>query len=95
LGNGQYKVTNVGSGRVLDVKDVSTEAAAIVHIWDYVGWNNQKVSITSPENGYYTLSFVHSGKVLDVLGGSTAESAGVIQYGYHGGYSEQWQLIRL
>jgi hypothetical protein len=53
------------------------------------------VSITSPADGYYTLSFVHSGKVLDVDGGSAAESAGIIQYGYHGGNSEQWQLVRL
>jgi hypothetical protein len=30
-----------------------------------------------------------------VPSGSTAESASVIQYGYHGGNSEQWQLIRL
>ena len=95
LGNGQYKIVNVGSGRALDVKDVSTAAHAVIHIWDYVGWNNQKVSITSPENGYYTFSFVHSGKVLDVLAGATTDEASVIQYGYHGGTSEQWQLIRL
>jgi len=63
---------------------------AQVHIWDYVGGNNQKWTIAPTSGGYYSVRAVHSGKALDVAGASTADGANVQQWTYGGGNNQQW-----
>lgn len=41
----------------------------------------------------YTITSVRSGLALDVAGGSREDHAPIIQYSYHGGPNQQWQLV--
>src|SRR5579883_3214813 len=42
---------------------------------------------------YYEIINRNSGKVLDVPKGSTSDGTGLIQWGYHSGTNQQWQLV--
>jgi hypothetical protein len=90
LGNGQYKVTGVASGRVMDVSTVSTANGAQIHLWDWLNANNQKWTVIPVGKGLFKMTAVHSGKVADVIGGNTADGANVIQWTYLGGPNQQW-----
>jgi alpha-L-fucosidase len=92
VGNNQYTIQSVSSGRYLDVLGVSTADGADVVIWDGTGQNNQKWTVQSAGGGYYTLTAVHSGKALDVLQASTANGAKVIQWTLTGSVNQQWTI---
>jgi hypothetical protein len=42
---------------------------------------------------YYTIQNPHSQKILDILNASTAQGATLVQWGYHLGLSQQWDLV--
>ncbi|MEO7100633.1 MAG: RICIN domain-containing protein [Luteolibacter sp.] len=92
--NGEYKVTGVASGRVMDVAGVSTADGAAIQLWDWTGVNNQNQRwiITPSADGFFKLTAAHSGKVADVNGGSTADGATIIQWPYGGGTNQQWSI---
>lgn len=89
-----YKISNVGTGKALDVEYASTDDGANVHQWEYSGGENQQWFLTDRGNGYYTLQAVHSGKVLDVEYASTDDGANVHQWEYAGGENQQWDIER-
>jgi hypothetical protein len=94
LGNGEYKITGVASGRVMDVAGVSTANGAAIQLWDWVGVNNpnQRWIVTPSGDSFFKLTAVHSGKAADVNSGSTANGATIIQWPYGGGPNQQWSI---
>lgn len=48
---------------------------------------------TSVNNGTYYIRNRQSGQYLDVYGSSQASGANVLQYPFHGGANQQWQII--
>jgi len=91
-GNGQYKITGVGSGRAMDVAGISTANGAKITLWDWLNANNQKWTVIPVGNGSFKLTAVHSGKVADVTAGSTANGAKIIQWDYLGANNQQWLI---
>lgn len=65
--------------KVLDVEASSTDDGGNVHIWEWVGGDNQKWQIDWVGDGW-RLTAQHSGKVLDVEGASTDDGANVHQW---------------
>jgi hypothetical protein len=92
LGNGQYKIVGVGSGKALDIDGVSTADGAKIQIWPYNGGNNQRFTFIYTTDHNWRMTPVHSGKCVDVSGGSTADGADVQQWTYNGGNNQQWML---
>ena len=92
LGNGQYKVTGLASGRVMDVSGNSGSNGANLHLWDWLNANNQKWTVTPIGDGYFRITAVHSGKVADVEGPSTANGADVHQWSYVGALNQHWSF---
>ncbi|QJB38079.1 RICIN domain-containing protein [Chitinophaga oryzae] len=90
--DGTYKVTNLSSGKVLDIYSASTADYAGAVQWDWHNGANQQWTFTYLNNGYYRITSVNSGKVLDVNGYSHADGTQAIQYSWHEGYNQQWQL---
>ena len=90
LGNSQYRIQGVQSGRVLDVSGASTADGAPIILWDWANANEQKWTITPTSGGYYSVRAVHSGKAMDVSGISTADGAVIHQWTYGGGNNQQW-----
>lgn len=89
LGNGNFKLIGVASGRSIDVSGASTTDGASIILWDYQNSSNQTIYFTSPASGYYTMFFLHSGKVADVNGANNS----VAQWVSNGGNNQQWQFL--
>ncbi|TLD68629.1 ricin B lectin [Phragmitibacter flavus] len=90
VGNGQYRVTNAASGKVMDVAGASSANGTPLHLWDWLNGNNQKWTFTAAGDGYWKLIAVHSGKSGDLTGGSTANGASIIQWQYSGNENQHW-----
>ena len=57
---------------VIDVSGVSTANGAKLHLWTYVGGNNQQWIPEQTSTGVYRFRARHSGRCIDVPGSSTA-----------------------
>ncbi|GIF98223.1 RICIN domain-containing protein [Catellatospora citrea] len=88
-----YRVTNVNSGKVMDVIGQSTADSAEVKQYTWNSGANQKWAFEDAGGGYYRLRNMHSGKCLDVASGSTANGANIIQYACGTGTNQQWQWV--
>jgi thermitase len=92
---GVYQVTNVNSGKCLDVKDASTANLAAVQQSGCSNGDNQKWRIESLGSGLYKLKAMHSGRLLSVSGGvpaNQADGAKTIQWD-DGTYNDQkWAI---
>jgi hypothetical protein len=94
---GDYvKLVNRKSGRVLDVPDLSKEEGVDLIQWDDNGGDNQQWTLEKPakdksDKGVFIKSRC-SDLVLDVAEAAQADGSRVIQWGYHGGKNQLWDL---
>ncbi|MFJ4770858.1 RICIN domain-containing protein [Streptomyces uncialis] len=96
LEDGNYALSQNGSGRVLSVDSGSTADGANVVQWPYQGGANQKWIMlpTSFEVGRisYALLSTHSGKALTVHGASLDNGGNVDQWTFSGQQNQQWYI---
>ena len=85
-------VTDLPSGRVIDVTNGSTANGANVQIYSSNSSFAQKVKINAVGINIYTIQFTNSDKVLDVEGGSSKVGANVQQYASNSTYAQYWYL---
>jgi GH43 family beta-xylosidase len=87
------RITNRGSGKVVDVQLPNTADNARVGQWAWNGGAWQQWRFVDAGGGYVRVESLNSGKCLDVAGRSTADGAGVIQYRCGDGTNQQFQLV--
>ncbi|MCA9237722.1 MAG: RICIN domain-containing protein [Planctomycetales bacterium] len=92
-GNGWWRLTNLASGKVLDVPGNSTANSAQLQQYRDNGGDNQRWSITPNGDGYYVITSKQSGKNLDVEGASTADGAAIHQYQPTAGDNQLWSIV--
>jgi len=80
-------IRGVGSGRCLDVANVSQANGAAVQIWDCNGQTNQRWAPTSASE-----LRVYGNKCLDVSNQSTADGAAVQIWDCNGQNNQKWRL---
>ncbi|MFB9682451.1 ricin-type beta-trefoil lectin domain protein [Streptosporangium vulgare] len=80
-------IRGVGSGRCLDVANVSQANGALVQIWDCNGQTNQQWTQTSANE-----LRVYGNKCLDVANMSTADGAAVHIWDCNGQSNQKWRL---
>ncbi|MFS0700779.1 endo-1,4-beta-xylanase [Cellulomonas sp. 179-A 4D5 NHS] len=78
--NASYVLVNRGSGKALDVYNLSTADGARITQWSRNDGAQQQWQFVDAGNGYYRLKSRLSGKVLDVLNFSTADGGAIVQY---------------
>lgn len=90
--SGSYRVTNVHSGKVLDIAPDHVSNGANLQQYDWLGGANQKFDFAHLGNGYYAISAnsAGTGRVLDVEGVGTANGSNVIQFDWWGGDNQRW-----
>jgi hypothetical protein len=88
-----YRITNVNSGKVIDVIGQSTANNAEVKQYTWNGGGNQKWAFEDAGSGFFRLVNQNSGKCLDVASASTANGANIIQYTCGSGANQQWQWV--
>lgn len=76
---------NTGSGRCLDVPNVSQSSGTQVALWDCNGGGNQQWTLTSGKQ-----LLVYGAKCLDAEGASTTAGTRVIIWDCTGGANQQW-----
>jgi thermitase len=83
---GVYQITNVNSGKCLDVKDALTANYATLQQWGCFATNeNQKWQIEPVGTGIYKLKAMHSGRVISIGGpwtnsGKLVDGAPIVQW---------------
>lgn len=93
VSGGVYTLMSKVSGKVLDVKDVSTADGAKMHQWTNYTASNQQFRVESTGDGFYKLTAMHSGKVLDVPNASTASGVQLQQANDNGSNAQRWSII--
>jgi len=77
---------------VWDVAGVSTADGGKIHLWTYVGGNNQQWLPQAVSGGYRFLAR-HTGKCLDVPSSSTADGIQLQQQACNGGAAQSFRLV--
>jgi len=91
--DGTYIITNVKSGKVLDLPRGSNKIGEELIIYGRNGGTNQKWRVEQNEGNYVSFVSVSSGQAVDVPKYSTQNGTRVIQYSYHRGKEQQFRLI--
>lgn len=81
-----FKLTNVNSGKVLEVYNSSTRNGATVDQWAWNGSKTQMWEINSED----VFINVNSGKILEVYNSSTSDGAPVDQWAWNGSLTQYW-----
>ena len=90
--NASYVLVNRGSGKALDVYNLSTADGARITQWTRNDGAQQQWQFVDSGDGYYRIKSKLSGKVLDVYNYSTADSASVVQYADRNQTNQQFKL---
>lgn len=93
LGNNEYRITGVESGKALEAATTSTANGTNVDIRTYTGAANQRWTITATSGGFFRITPRSSpGAALDVSGNSTANGANVQLWAFSGANNQQWSF---
>nr|WP_246256037.1 family 43 glycosylhydrolase [Isoptericola halotolerans] len=87
-----YVLTNVHSGKAMDVYETSTADGARIGQWSRNDGAWQQWRFLDSGDGWYRLQSRHSGKVVDVSGRSTADGADGVQWRDTGAANQQFRL---
>jgi hypothetical protein len=87
-----YVLVNRGSGKALDVYNLSTENGGDIVQWARNDGAWQRWQFVDSGNGYYRLKSAHSGKVLDVYNFSTANGAEIVQWTDYDQTNQQFRV---
>lgn len=87
-----YTITNVRSGKALDVYDASTKSGANVWQYDVNGTKAQQWSIEDAGNGYVYIKSA-LGNYLDVSDGKSANGTNIQTYKGNGTNSQKFRLV--
>lgn len=89
---GEWRLTNVASGKVLDLPGGSTASSVQLQQYADNGGDNQRWLITPTDDEYFVISSKASGKNVDVDGVSTQDGAEIHQYQDTGSDNQLWSL---
>lgn len=87
-----YFITNVKTGKVLDIEGGSTAPVAKLIEYPKHGGVNQQFVLVRLSDSSFKIMSVKSKLVLDIEGGSLAAGGQVIQYPFHGGDNQRFYL---
>ncbi len=93
LGDGVYKITNLSSGKALDVDGVNPADGIKVQQWPYLGSANQQWILVASDGGFHKLIARHSAKVIEIGAWSTVNGGQAQQWSNGNQGSGQWKLV--
>ncbi|MFI6318819.1 RICIN domain-containing protein [Nonomuraea sp. NPDC050556] len=88
-GNGQQnvRIVGAGSGRCVDISNVSTANGALAQIWDCGNGTNQRFTVTAGKQLQ-----VYGNKCLDAYNRGTANGTQVVIWDCNGQTNQQWNV---
>ncbi len=91
--DGTYIITNVKSGKVIDVPQSSKTSGEELIIYSRHGDANQRWRVMRNADDYVSIISVSSGLAINIPNYSDQNWTKVIQYDYHGGKEQQFRLV--
>ncbi|HVK22905.1 MAG TPA: RICIN domain-containing protein [Actinokineospora sp.] len=88
----KYVITNVGSGKSIDVPGSTSTVATQLIQWTTHSAANQQWIATPAADGTYTLRSQATGHCFDVHAASTTAGAAIDQYTCHSGANQRWWI---
>ena len=95
INDGCYTITNINSGKLLDVQNGGTQNGTNVWQYEENGTDSQKWKIVKNSNGSYSIISKHNGLYLDIKDGNIANGANVQVYDGNNSVAQQFKLIKL
>lgn len=92
VAKGEWRLTNVASGRVMDLPGGSNANSVQLQQYPDNGGDNQRWLITQADGEHFLITSKASGKNLDVDGVSTQDGAEIHQYQETGNDNQLWSL---
>ncbi|UZN02519.1 non-reducing end alpha-L-arabinofuranosidase family hydrolase [Cellulomonas sp. S1-8] len=90
--NASYVLLNRGSGKALDVYNLSTADGARITQWTRNNGSQQQWQFVDSGNGNYRIKSRLSSKVLDVYNYSTADGGAIVQYTDRNQENQQFRM---
>ena len=88
---GSYRISDVNSGKALDVTGNATTNGALIQQWTAGGTDNQRFTLAVDGAGF-TLKSRSSGRCVDVVDNSTLAGAQIQQWDCAGSPNQRWLL---
>ena len=95
INDGCYTITNINSGKLLDVQNGGTQNGANVWQYEENGTDSQKWKIVKNSNGSYSIISKHNGLYLDIKDGNISNGGNVQVYEENYSVAQQFKLIKL
>ncbi len=89
-----YKITNLNSHKVVQIKNNSRDNGAEICQWDFTGADNQLWKVAEAGDGLYYIKSVSTGKNLEVYGFSQDNGGRLTQWDNTSGKNQQWDITR-
>jgi len=91
--DGSYIITNVNSGKAIDVPNFSQNIGEGLLQWDRNGGPNQRWRVVRVGEDFVMFVSVNSGKVIDVPNFANENNTQVVQWDSNGGDNQQFRLV--
>ena len=95
MNDGYYTITNVNSGKLLDVQNGGTTNGTNVWQYEINNTDSQKWKIERNDNGSYSIISKLSGLYLDISNGNISNGGNVQTYEGNNSSAQQFMLIKL
>jgi len=92
ISTGTYRVSNVNSGKLLEVAGAGTSDGDTVQQYGDTGCSCQQWYVEDTGNGVYRFENVNSGKVMEISGAGTSDGDNVQQWSDNSGSHQRWTL---
>ncbi|WP_435363615.1 RICIN domain-containing protein [Haloarchaeobius sp. DYHT-AS-18] len=89
---GEYKIVNVKSGKVLDIENLSDDNGANLHQMEYSGGANQRWQVDYLGDSQYRFVAKHSDKVFDVKDESKDNGKTIHQWEWEDDANQKWYI---
>ena len=93
IGNGYYRLTHAGSGKVLDLPAQRIANDTTVHLWKPLNNNFGQQWAITPQGDGYVLRARCSGQALSVADGQTSNGNDVVQSFWTGTAAQIWKFV--
>lgn len=90
---GYYLIKGIGSGKYLDVTDISKDNGAKLQIWDKYALRQNQVFYLAQVGDYWKIISYNSHKAIEVRDSRTDNGAPIAQWDYVNLTSQQWSII--
>ena len=94
VGNGVFEISNIASGKVMEVAGASIKDGGAVQQYSSNGTAAQHWTLIQYSGNRYTLLNCASGKALDIPGSKAVSSAPLQIYASNGTAAQQWVIAR-